>query len=260
MSEELKCPICGKPTNVYFGNARKDRLCLEHGKMANNGEIEQCPDCGKWHKTDENCECKKTQNKNKKVYYFDPTEEEIEKNNSEELTCIICGKPRKPEYHFCSDCWKKYHSKTVYIKIKNCKTGEPLGTEYESDLVCEDGHVVKSEPERAIDDWLFRNGIWHIYEKPYPIDDIPEHDLHPDWCLPNYITDEKGNNTDVYIEYWGIEGSAKYDKIKNYKMPIYEKDKITLININGEQDRKNISATLERKIKRKQEIKPNKIQ
>ena len=43
-------------------------------------------------------------------------------------------------------------------------------------------------------------------------------------------------------------------------MPIYEKDKITLININGEQDRKNISATLERKIKRKQEIKPNKIQ
>ena len=30
MSEELKCPICGKPTRVYMGNARKDRLCAKH--------------------------------------------------------------------------------------------------------------------------------------------------------------------------------------------------------------------------------------
>lgn len=244
MDNELKCPICGKPTYKKFGNPRKDCLCAEHGMLANKGEIEQCPDCGKWNRTGEQCDCHKPATESK----------------SEDLTCIICGEPRKPEFHFCTECWKKYHSKTVYIKIKNCKTGEPLGAEYESDLVCEDGHVVKSEPERAIDDWLFRNGIWHIYEKSYPIDDKPEHDLHPDWCLPKYITDERGNPLDVYIEYWGIEGSAKYDKIKNYKMPFYEKDKITLININGEQDRKNISATLERKIKRKEKILPNKIQ
>ena len=74
--DELKCPICGEPTYVYFGNARKDKLCKTHGTMANKGLIEQCPDCGKWHKADEDCECKKT------------TMHEKEKQDKE-LTCIL---------------------------------------------------------------------------------------------------------------------------------------------------------------------------
>ena len=39
MSEELKCPICGKPTRVFMGNARKDRLCGYHADMCNRGSI-----------------------------------------------------------------------------------------------------------------------------------------------------------------------------------------------------------------------------
>lgn len=35
MAEELKCPICGKPTRVYMGNARKDRLCAKHADHCN---------------------------------------------------------------------------------------------------------------------------------------------------------------------------------------------------------------------------------
>ena len=47
MNEELKCPICGEPTNIYMGKARKDGLCRKHGMQANKGEIVQCNDCGK---------------------------------------------------------------------------------------------------------------------------------------------------------------------------------------------------------------------
>ncbi|MBQ8146361.1 MAG: hypothetical protein IJX99_05330 [Clostridia bacterium] len=38
-NKDLVCPICGEPTNVYYGNARKDRLCYKHGMMANKKEI-----------------------------------------------------------------------------------------------------------------------------------------------------------------------------------------------------------------------------
>ena len=39
-NKDLICPICGEPTSVYMGNARKDRLCRKHGMMLKNGEIE----------------------------------------------------------------------------------------------------------------------------------------------------------------------------------------------------------------------------
>lgn len=35
----LKCPICGGPTRVYMGNARRDRLCGNHADMLKRGEI-----------------------------------------------------------------------------------------------------------------------------------------------------------------------------------------------------------------------------
>lgn len=38
-NKELVCPICGEPTNIYMGKARKDRLCRKHGMMKNAGEI-----------------------------------------------------------------------------------------------------------------------------------------------------------------------------------------------------------------------------
>ena len=60
MSEEkLVCPICGKPTSVYMGNARNDRLCRKHAKDLKEGLIYQCSDCGKWNVTGEVCDCKK---------------------------------------------------------------------------------------------------------------------------------------------------------------------------------------------------------
>lgn len=224
MSEELKCPICGKPTNVYFGNARKDRLCLEHGKMANNGEIEQCPDCGKWHKTDETCECKNNKEHNKERIIGE--------------TCLDCGEPSNG-YFFCKKCYYKYRNKSVIIKITNCSEVEILESGYESKITCEDGHPVKSQQEAMIDNYLYGHNIKHTYEKPFPIDDNPEHDLHPDFYLPDL---------DIYIEHFGITGNKKYEDTKEYKLPIYKSQGITLICTTGK-DISNLSASLERKLK-----------
>ena len=33
------CPICGKPTSVWYGNARKDGLCREHAQMLKEGKL-----------------------------------------------------------------------------------------------------------------------------------------------------------------------------------------------------------------------------
>ena len=202
MSEEFKCPICSKPTAHKFGNYNKYGLCSEHSTQQKNGEIKQCPDCGKWHKTGEICECK---SHNKKP-----------KSNSEELTCIICGKPSNGK-HFCIDCWNKYHEKVLYIQVKGCKDFTKLNAEYESELTCEDGHMVKSPYEKIIDNWLYSEGIKHAYEK--KIDISEKQDLTPDFFIPEY----KGIKN-IYIEFWGYgEENIKYQKIKEFKTNIYPK-------------------------------------
>jgi|GEM_PF-592806 len=122
MSEELKCPICGKPTAHIYGNYNKYGLCIEHSKQEKAGEIEQCPDCGKWNKKGTVCTCQNPWNKNKE----DP------KNNSEETTCIICGAKTKKGY-FCKVCYYEmleyydeldylnsfYETKEYYYNLKN---------------------------------------------------------------------------------------------------------------------------------------------
>ena len=100
MSKQLCCPICGEPTNVYMGKARKDGLCRKHGMQAKKGEIVQCADCDKWHEKEVICDCKKVK----------------ESKQESELTCIACGAPSNGK-HFCFNCWKLYQNKTIYLKF-----------------------------------------------------------------------------------------------------------------------------------------------
>ena len=102
---EYICPICGEPTNKYYGNYRKDRLCYKHGMMANAGEIVQCPDCGEWHNVDEDCECKN------KVSY-----QELPVTGFEE--CIICGE-KSYGYAYCTECWKKNSKDNLLLNLNN---------------------------------------------------------------------------------------------------------------------------------------------
>ena len=217
-----KCPICGNPTNSYMGNERKDGLCKEHAKQFKEGIITKCPNCGKWHLSEEKCDC--------------------EKDNKESIiigeNCLDCGAPSNG-YFFCKKCYYKYRNKSVILKITNCSEVEILESGYESKITCDDGHPVKSQQEAMIDNYLYGHNIKHQYEKAFSIDDNPEHDLHPDFYLPEY---------DLYIEHFGITGNKKYEETKEYKLPIYKKAGITLICTTGK-DINNLSANLDRKLK-----------
>jgi len=227
-----KCPICGEPTNVYMGNARKDGLCRKHGKMANAGEIVQCPDCSKWNYKDTVCECKnEKQNvtvvKNETEYFTE----------QQENKCLLCDND-SGNYLFCKTCFAKYHGKTLLLKItcdKNQKL-ELLSESYEGVYTCKDGHIVKSKSERDIDNYLFEHKIAHAYEKPLV---IGTEVFKPDF----YLKDQ-----DVYIEHWGYDESNKeYTKRKEYKIPKYKEKGITLITTN-EKDMQDVETSLELKL------------
>lgn len=243
-NDNLICPICGDPTNVYMGNARRDRLCKKHGMLANKGELIQCDKCGGWNGAEVSCTCKTTA---KTVAKEPPKSEErlsaiiIDKG----IRCITCGYETEGKL-FCKRCYAKYCNKEILIKIKNCREIVPLDDFYEGYYECDDGHVVKSMAERDIDDYLFANNIKHGYEIALPLEDEngKRITLHPDFC----IFDEKGNPL-YYIEYWGYDDSNRdYTKTKKYKIPLYEKAGITLININAKTDLRNLKTNLAYKL------------
>lgn len=279
MDKKLICPICGEPTNVYMGNARKDRLCKKHGKMANAGEIVLCDDCNTWHNTNEICACKDI----KKI------EQTETMQSSDDLTCIICGKPSYGQ-HFCMDCWKEikvfykdithlnniYQAKEYYYNLKNsifwinkieyaqeackklyaiaeiinefkdikqekiaikdityllAKKKDYLETKnkqeekdkliienddlqsvneeiadyrrmYPATIRCKDGHYVRSNNEKTIDDRLYEKRVFHEYETRYKA--IDGQAYYPDFYLPD---------ADVFIEYFGVsENQEKNNK------------------------------------------------
>ena len=232
-----KCQVCGKSTKFNFP------LCKDCNELKEQGKITQCKDCGEWYDPNQPCKCKK---KNK---------EEIIKES--ELTCIICGEPSNGK-HFCLDCYHKFKNKVLYIKINKCKEFEKLDAEYASELVCDDGHLVKSKSEVLIDNYLYSKGIQHAYEKPYPVDENKEHDIHPDFYIP-FLKDEKDNiiAKDIYIEHFGYgDENKKYKEQKNYKLNIYKKDKLTVICTTEKDINDGCSNTLDRKFRF---LKPNEI-
>lgn len=237
-NKDLICPICGKPTRVYMGNPRKDRLCGHHADMLKNGLIEINGD-GEFVDS-------KSKEKLVKESATPSNEKPLEINNDKQemnARCIACGKPTEPSFFFCKECYHKYKNKKLLVQIDNCKDITILDDSYEGKYNCDDGHVVKSKSEMIIDNILFEKGIPHAYEKAFPIDDNEKHDLHPDFFLPNYK--DKG---DVYLEHWGFnENNIEYTKSKNYKLEKYKEAGITLICTN-EKDMSDPKTSLNRKL------------
>lgn len=220
MNEELKCPICGEPTSVYMGNARKDGLCRKHGKMANAAEIVQCPDCGKWNEKDIVCECKKTK--------------EVKSEN--ELTCIICGEPSNGK-HFCLKCWNKYKDKSIDLRITHCNSTQILDEYGNKTKKAKDGRFVRSLSEKIILDYFFDNYIRVVYEKsiPYTNDKGEEKELHPDFYLKDH---------DLYIEFNGLTNKT-YLRMKDYVNKIYQ-EKGLKVEILESKDIDDIETTMEK--------------
>ena len=274
--EELKCPICGEPTCVYMGNARKDRLCRKHAKEFKDGLIEQCPDCGKWHKTGESCECEeekpidfciicgkdsngkplcrncyyemlenydeldhlKTYDGAKEYYYnLKNSIYWIKKMEYAQTACKRLYAIAKIMDEICyTEATKRAINDIVYLLnkkkeylSKNAENKEKQEEKVEHDdltineeisdyrrtypatIHCNDGHYVRSPNERIIDDTLYKERIFHEYERRYKgVDGIT---YYPDFYLTDY---------NVFIEFFGVEeNKAKNEKKKN----IYLQDK-----------------------------------
>lgn len=253
---EKKCAICGEPSGNY-------PLCKKHYQ---NKNIVKCTKCGHWYNDSfgigcpycfiedlEPCEkCGTLYNPKYKCPiceddgYNEQTEfwdllGFLDFRDAQEIypnKCIICGNDSK-NHTFCSKCYYKYKNKIITLKITHCSEMEIIENSYESPYTCEDGHIVKSQQEVLIDNYLFQHNIRHVYEKSFPIDNNKDHDLHPDFYLPDL---------DIYIEHFGIKNNPKYEETKEYKIPFYQKARITLICTNSD-DIPNISANLERKLK-----------
>lgn len=222
-NENLICPICGKPTSVWYGNARKDKLCREHAQQLKEGVIEQCPDCGQWHETGKPCKCKSTVAKHS------------ENANTSELTCIICGEPSNGK-HFCRSCYAKYKDRSVDIRITHCTETEILDEYGNLIYTCDDGRKVRSRAEAIICSWLYNNKIRIKYEEPVYYRDEESGEtkaLHPDFYLPDY---------ELYIEYNELS-NPKYLKSKEYTQKIYDKLGLKVL-IMTDKDLQDVAACL----------------
>ncbi|TFG06177.1 MAG: hypothetical protein EU539_08345 [Promethearchaeota archaeon] len=87
-----------------------------------------------------------------------------------------------------------------------------------SSFKCLDGHVVRSKAELIIDNFLYNNGIKHVYENTIK---IKGSSIKYDWYLPDH---------DIYIEYWGYFGK-EYMKRKEEKIRLYKKGNLCLVSI-----------------------------
>ncbi len=114
-------------------------------------------------------------------------------------------------------------------------------TLYPPNIICIDGHRVRSKAEKIIDDWLFQNNVKHIYEP--IITQIPER-LIPDWFVENPY-----NKKSCYIEFWGLEDFKQYKKTMERKLKIYIKYNLPLIEIRDEHI-KNIDYYLSKMLRK----------
>ena len=236
--KNLICPICGQPTRVYMGHARKDLLCGKHADALKAGEIVI---------NENGLFVEKKTNKVLNRDYVEAKKKEIKEEDTKVegvVKCIACGKETKNGNLFCVGCYHKYKDKKLLVKIVKCKEIEIMDESYEGMFKCRDGHIVKSKSEREIDNYLFEKGIAHAYEKSISIDEDKNHDIHPDFCLPNF----KKSGKNVYIEHWGFNSNnIEYTKSKNYKLKQYKKLGLTVISTT-EKDMNDPEAALDRKL------------
>lgn len=83
-------------------------------------------------------------------------------------------------------------------------------------FICQDGHNVRSTYEKRVDDWLYSNGVDHIYEPALPFSPVHKADFFANgW----------------YIEVWGVTKNQEYEERKERKRKLYAANNAPLIEI-----------------------------
>lgn len=107
---------------------------------------------------------------------------------------------------------------------------------YPAEKRTSDGHYVRSRAELLIDNFFYRNGIVHAYEKKVNIDEP----MYCDFYLPG---------KKIYVEFWGLEENAQYIERKKKKLALYSKYELTLIEL-ADPDLENLDEVLETKLRK----------
>lgn len=116
------------------------------------------------------------------------------------------------------------------------KNTDDFRKKFPANLRTPDGHYVRSRAEILIDDFLYKNGIVHAYERKLNIDE----DMYCDFYIPSHK---------LYIEFWGMEENAKYLERKKKKLDLYSKYKFKLIELN-DSDIENLEEKLAAKLRK----------
>ena len=128
----------------------------------------------------------------------------------------------------------KSHSK----KPNTTFDDEDFRKQYLAEHQCDDGHYVRSYSEMLIDNWLYKNRIFHAYEKSVFMPSEPESVVLSDFHIPD---------GEVYIEFWGLTGNEAYAARRKKKESLYLDNEIPLISLE-EKDIKRLNDVLPRKL------------
>ncbi|WP_299195681.1 hypothetical protein [uncultured Amphritea sp.] len=99
-----------------------------------------------------------------------------------------------------------------------------------------DGHLLRSEAEVKIDNWLYLAGIIHACDKVLPVNESAKADFY----LPQIR---------LYIEFWGSENDPSYLADKMRKKALYQSNNLDVIELQ-EDDLNNLEELLPRQLRR----------
>jgi phage antirepressor YoqD-like protein len=124
-----------------------------------------------------------------------------------------------------------------YQKVtKSESNSDDFRKKFPANLRTPDGHYVRSRAEILIDDFLYKNGIVHAYERRVNIDE----EMYCDFYIPTQK---------LYIEFWGLEENEQYAERKNKKLELYAKYNLKLIEVNNS-DIENLDENLASKLRK----------
>jgi phage antirepressor YoqD-like protein len=124
-----------------------------------------------------------------------------------------------------------------YQKVtKSESNSDDFRKKFPANLRTPDGHYVRSRAEILIDDFLYKNGIVHAYERRVNIDE----EMYCDFYIPTQK---------LYIEFWGLEENEQYAERKKKKLELYAKYNLKLIEVNNS-DIENLDENLASKLRK----------
>ena len=138
--------------------------------------------------------------------------------------------------HFIREIKESTGDAAIQVEDQTIETTDDFRIKFPANLRTPDGHYVRSRAELLIDDFLYKNGIVHAYERKLNIDE----EMYCDFYIPS----EK-----IYIEYWGLEENVKYAERKKIKQNLYAKYNYKLIELNDD-DILNLDERLAAKLRK----------